>query len=532
MSVYYHQPTASTSSMSSDQSSHRPLRSKFREHLSIQVPPPVDFEEIQIERSKFSPESPPPPFKILSTLRRSSIDKKEKFKERDLEAGPQVSAAPPRSGRLTRFLFDARTLFGFQDEQGHLKSQESYPMPMQDLPSWPPLHIAKHPHPHPADAKETKRRRRNRCLLFLLIIIILCLAGTSTFSLVRILSLHPSTSSTSTSATTSATQRDISACLSQYTLNAPISPSSFPCSTCAPLFSPAPTSPALSSVDNSTATALLQFCALADIFTAASTSSQANLTNPGGWLKDTNFCGWAGVGCSDNTTAGTGVVTSLQLTTPGIPSVLSESFGQLTALETFALEGSGALPAGAIPASFAGLVNLKAIHIQDTSLTWNDATGIANMPELQTVVLMQNAKMTGLPSGLTGSSIQGLIINNQPLPSTAMSDVANSASLQSTLQLLDLSSTPLNTTLPSLASFAALTELQLDNTGLAGPLPGAGDFAPGLTVLSMSGNPGLSVDGGIGGACVYAVGSTALQTCTLGGTGLSAPAGGCGVCTF
>ncbi|KZP28450.1 hypothetical protein FIBSPDRAFT_1039573 [Athelia psychrophila] len=381
MSVYYHHPTASTSSTSSDQS-HRPLRSKFREHgMSIQVPPPpVDLEEIQLERSRFSPESPPPPFRMLSNLR-GSVDKKEKFKERDLEAGYTIPAAAPRSGWLTRFLFDARTLFGFQDEQGRLNAKDSFAMPMQDLPVWPPLHIAKHPQPHPAELrKEEKRGRRNRSLIILLIIIILLLASASTFSLVRVLS--PRSSSTS-STSTSATQRDISACLSQYTLNAPIAPTSFPCSTCAPLFSPAPTSPALSTADNSTASALLQFCALADIFAAASTSAQANLTNPGGWLTDTDFCSWAGVGCSS--TAGTGVVTSLQLTTPGIPSVLSESIGQLAALETFALAGSGSLPAGPLPSSFAGLVGIKTLNIQDTSLTWNDTTGVTDMHGLQEV---------------------------------------------------------------------------------------------------------------------------------------------------
>ncbi|KZP28448.1 L domain-like protein [Athelia psychrophila] len=399
---------------------------------------------------------------------------------------------------------------------------------MQDLPVWPPLHIAKHPQPHPAELrKEEKRGRRNRSLIILLIIIILLLASASTFSLVRVLS--PRSSSTS-STSTSATQRDISACLSQYTLNAPIAPTSFPCSTCAPLFSPAPTSPALSTADNSTASALLQFCALADIFAAASTSAQANLTNPGGWLTDTNFCSWAGVGCSS--TAGTGVVTSLQLTTPGIPSVLSESIGQLAALETFALAGSGSLPAGPLPSSFAGLVGIKTLNIQDTSLTWNDTTGVTDMHGLQEVVLMQNAKINALPTGLSSSSVQSIVINNQPISSTTLSDIANSASLQVSLQLLDLSSTPLNTTLPSLASFHALTELHLDNTGLEGPLPGAGGFPPSLTVLSMTGNTGLATSDGIGGVCVYAASSSALQTCTLGGTGLSAPSGRCGVCTF
>lgn len=145
------------------------------------------------------------------------------------------------------------------------------------------------------------------------------------------------------------------------------------------------------------------------------------------------------------------------------------------------------------------------------------------------------------------------VINNQPLPPTFLANIAGSAALQASLTLLyvpplpplppnianspfaphsDLSSTPLNTTLPALGAFAALTELHLDNTGLLALPAAAAAFPPQLAVLTLSGNAALASSGGEGGVCVYAAASSALATCALGGTGLGAPAGGCGVCTF
>lgn len=322
-----HTPTASSSSNNShthlNQHPKNP-RSKFREHLSIQIPhPEPGMRQVDLEISRFSPESPPPPFRSPSPISRirnhSPMARtsrgrtergysKEKERERDVEAAVLPASPNPRGSlkdRFTRFFFDARTFSPKEKDhdlfipiQHHTHSHSR--SDSRTLSEWPPLHVSKRctcQHDPANEAKRQKRKRRNLCLFITLVIVLLYLLGSSTFSLVQVMSLQPSPtpskSDTNTTANLNAQQ-----CISQYTLNAPSSPSTYPCSTCLPLLSSLPRSftSALSGQDSQSAQNAAQFCALKSVLDNADSEGQASLGG-GGWVKDVKFCAWTGVGC-------------------------------------------------------------------------------------------------------------------------------------------------------------------------------------------------------------------------------------------
>jgi hypothetical protein len=169
-----------------------------------------------------------------------------------------IEKSTPRD-RFTKLLFDLR-------------------MP-EELTEWPPLHVHK---------RCKCNKARNRTLCCLLIIVLLFLIGNIIFLNVRILSINTATPS-STSLSANAQQ-----CLSQYTLNAPSSPSSYPCSTCLPTLQTVPSDYLSSNPQNAQQILnAIQFCGLRAIFDTANSQGQASL----GWVNDVKFCAWNGVTC-------------------------------------------------------------------------------------------------------------------------------------------------------------------------------------------------------------------------------------------
>ncbi|KAG1854206.1 L domain-like protein [Suillus subalutaceus] len=368
----------------------------------------------------------------------------------------------------------------------------------EELAEWPPLHVH----------KRKCNRARNRTLCCLLIIVLLFLIGNVIFLNVRILSINTATPSSTSDLSANAQQ-----CLSQYTLNAPSSPSSYPCSTCLPILQTAPSNYLSSNTQNAQQILnAIQFCGLRAIFDTTNSQGQASL----GWVNDVRFCAWNGVTCD-----GSGRVANLQLTFPGVPATLPNELGALTGLESFQVIGGNSIPAGALPSSFANLTILSNLHIEATSITQLPDNIFSSLTAITTLTLIRNPTMgSSLPSSLTQLPLQNLVINSQsltnPLPS-----LSSSPALQASLKLLDLSSTSLTGPIPNtISSISSLTQLLLSNNNLQPPFPTT--FPPSLQILNLQNNTALT-----GTVPNSLCNSTLLTSCELGSTGLS---GGCGLC--
>ena len=266
--------------------------SKFREHLSIIVPP----HETPVVKSQFSPESPP----SLSHNQSTSSNAHSRYhSNKDIESATRT----PRSGRstikdrFTKFFFDLRTL-----------NREPDMMPIQPRhrPVWPPLHIEK----GRCTCHDEKERKRRKWWIIALVILLLYLLADSIFlnaSVIALLSDRRHTPGSSIPSTNSTTlSADTQQCISQYELNAPAHPSQYPCSSCLPVLQAIPPTFAFTNAqDAQQVLNAIQFCGLNAIFTEANPDGQSNLSN-GGWLNDVRFCAWKGVSCD-----GSGRVSSL-----------------------------------------------------------------------------------------------------------------------------------------------------------------------------------------------------------------------------
>lgn len=378
--------------------------------------------------------------------------------------------------RFTKFLFDLRI--------------------QEELLEWPPLHVHK------------RKSNRIRIILLscLLIIVLLFLIANVIFLNVRVLSVHTTTpSSTSLSA-------NAQYCLSQYTLNAPSSPSTYPCSTCLPTLQAVPPSSNPQSAQQ--ILNAIQFCGLRAIFDTTNSQGQASLD----WVNDVKFCAWNGVTCD-----GSGRVANLQLSFPGVPATLPNELGALTGLEALQVIGGNSIPAGALPSSFTNLTDLSNLHIEATSITELPDTIFSSLTAITTLTLIRNPAMgSSLPSSLTQRTLQNLVINSQSL-TNPLSILSSSLALQASLKLLDLSSTSLTGPIPNtISSFTSLTQLLLSNNDLQPPFPTT--FPPSLQILNLQNNTGLS-----GTLPNSLCNSTLLTSCELGSTGLN---GSCGLCRF
>lgn len=272
------------------------MGSKFREHLSINPPP--HHLDIPVGTSKFSPTSTIAPSSRFSFGRgNSKCSKPPVALSKDVEGGTSLTSASLRD-RFTKLFFDLRTF----------NTAEPDLVPLQDprVAQWPPLHIEKRRcpcqlHDPEHEARVRKQRRRSRCLLILLIIILLFLIGNAVFLNIRILSLpmSPSTTPTTTTSTANALSADALQCLSQYTIDAPSSPSSYPCSTCLSILQAVPSSYTSSSANSQNTQVInntVQFCGLRAVYETANAQGQATLGN-GSWAQNVNFCTWTGVSC-------------------------------------------------------------------------------------------------------------------------------------------------------------------------------------------------------------------------------------------
>ena len=138
-------------------------------------------------------------------------------------------------------------------------------------------------------------------LVAALIIFLLFLLGDTIFLNVRVVRLSSQMTSTSSTSTKASSSSELSAdaqqCLSEFTLNAPTSPQSYPCSTCLSTLQGVPSNfTASNSNDSQSIQNAIQFCGLRSIFDDASSDGQQGLSNEG-WAKDVRFCAWSGVSC-------------------------------------------------------------------------------------------------------------------------------------------------------------------------------------------------------------------------------------------
>jgi len=278
--------------------------SRFKEHLSLSISHP-DIHNF--EQSKFSPDSPPAhPLRTASLTLAGTPPSLMRARDipEDIESLRSHGSSTRRltiRDRFTKIFFDVRTL----DERSN--SHDGDLISVRPLSPWAPLKLEKEKSPlpttHPAlrnsppQKKQTKRRFRWWALL--LILIILALLGNLAFLNVRVVELtkviKQNTPPSSTPAPSS--PDNVQECLSQFTLNAPSNPSSYPCSTCLPILS--------NVTGNADAVNAVQFCGLRAILESTSTTGQTALST-GGWGKDLRVCTWSGVSCS-----GSDIVTSL-----------------------------------------------------------------------------------------------------------------------------------------------------------------------------------------------------------------------------
>ena len=286
--------------------------SRFREHLSVSfVPADIDAP---IEHSHFSPDSPaghlpasshtPPTTSRFSFgSSRSTMYRSPPIHPRDIEKNQFLGRESPRStttfrDRFTKLFFDVRTL--------NREPEVDVPAQPPEMSQWPPLHIEKRPMrcSCPRCEDDPARKWRRRAMLTILVAFLLCVLANLVVLDVRVLAQPsarsgPQAVSTSSSSTLSV---DAQQCITQYTLNAPTSPTTYPCSTCLPLLSNL--SYNYTAVYPAARDAT-QFCALRALWEDSDSNGQAGL-EASGWVKDVKFCTWGGVQCD-----GSGGVSSL-----------------------------------------------------------------------------------------------------------------------------------------------------------------------------------------------------------------------------
>ncbi|KAI0359542.1 L domain-like protein [Trametes cingulata] len=405
-----------------------------------------------------------------------------------------------------------------------VRNREPELVPMQQ----PPLHMWSSLEKQRCCEHCRKKRKRDKILLILLIVFLLYLLGNVVFLNVRTLNMTPRTSASSSSASPSASSStvlsaDAQQCISQYTLNAPIDPSSYPCSTCYPVLSAVPsTFSDGNSQDAETIADAVQFCGLRAFFESADSQGQTALSN-GGWVKDVRFCAWSGVKCD-----GFGRVSSLQLSFPSVPASIPSEVGGLTGLTALQIVGDTNVPGGTLPSSFSQLTALTNMDLESTAITGLDANLFTSLNKVTTLTLVKNAKMGNeLPSSLFSLPLQNLVVNGQALSSDTLSNVVSSISFRGSLKLLDLSSTSLSGSIPStISSLTSLVELHLDGNSISNPLPPS--FPSSLQTLTLTNNTQLS--GAVPSGTSFCA-LSGLKTCDVRGTDLS-PQGGCGPCQF
>ncbi|KAL5504666.1 hypothetical protein ACEPAH_7329 [Sanghuangporus vaninii] len=368
------------------------------------------------------------------------------------------------------------------------------------LPPWPPLHIEKRPMQCSGSCHCAipKRKKQRRLLLTLLIILLVYLLGDSIFLNVRVINNNGDAYALSPAE---------ELCLTQFTVNAPVNASLYPCSTCLGILQDIPGSFRLSTNEAQTLSNSLQFCGLQSLVVASSATARDSLTN-GGWVQNVQFCTWTGVQCD-----GQGNVKSLEMVFPAVPSVIPSGIGALSFLQSLQIIGGNSSPAGALPDSFANLTSLTSLHLESTALSPFPSTLFqkGQLDGLTSLTLVKNSGFAGQLPDVSGLDLQSLVVSDQPL-STPLETLLNSTTLQNSLTTLSLTSANLSGSFPS------------------SPSNSSADFSlPSLQTLSLSNNSALT-----GTVPESICSNNNLTSCELSGTGLvgSGADGSCGGCIF
>ncbi|KAI0317420.1 hypothetical protein OF83DRAFT_1058720 [Amylostereum chailletii] len=391
--------------------------SKFKEHLSLAT---VYLDDQPAEHSRFSPDTPnalqleqaqsPPPTNSIFSFGSSTLFKTSpQFRPRDLEQG-SVGMQSPRSATTFR---DRMTKLFFEVRSGHRPPELDLPIQQSELAPWPPLNVKKtHVEEHGKDEHPLKKWRRRFLYTFIVLVLLFLLVNAIVVD-VRLSALShtgssPSVAPASPSSSAAALSSDVQQCLSEYTLNAPSSPTTYPCSTCLPLLSQVP---ADASADYTTALDATQFCGLRAFWEDAGSTGRSALETSG-WVQDVRFCAWGGVRCD-----GSGRVSYLQLTAPAIPASIPAEIGNLTGLATFQVIGDNTSPSGPLPSSFASLASLSSLHIESTGISSSLPDGLQ---ALTTLTLVRNPNLSQqLPESLVQAPLRSLIVNNETLSLSA-----------------------------------------------------------------------------------------------------------------
>lgn len=473
-----------------------------------------------VEASRFSPDSPPPPLRTVSSTFAGSFSDNVPRDVESITSGARTRRETFRD-RFTKMFFDFRTLDDRDKEADLVPIQP----PQRPLSEWPPLRIGGK---HPQQPQVRKEKKFKMWWIILLFIILAYLVGNVIFLNVRIFALtrltdssqSPSQMNATPTASPLASSQSLSStakeCISQFTLNAPSNASSYPCGSCLTALSGVTSS--ASTQDFQQATNAIQFCGLVGIFKSADSDGQSILSN-GGWSENVDFCTWTGVGCDSS-----GRVSSLELTFPGVPAAFPTELGGLTGMQSFQVVGNGVVPAGSVPSSFQNLTSLKTLHLESTAITTFPNDLFSSLNKVSNLTFVANLNLSADFSSINQLPLQRLIIQHQ-LINNPLSDLAESSVLQSSLTALDLSWNSFSGTIPSsISSLSSLTELHLDCNNLQSPLPYS--FPSNLQILTMTNNTALS-----GTMPSTFCSSRSLVQCNLRDTSLNGT-GGCGVCQF
>jgi hypothetical protein len=250
-----------------------------RHQRSLSIAVPVD--RTIVSTSQFSPETPPP---------RLSREK------------PSHDQPPP-------------TTDGFRDRITNFFNMWTFSKKGPDLlPTQQPHEFSEEWRRCPcANCQNVGKRRKRRIWAIVALIIVLLFLVSNVIALnIRIFSAGiPDAPSASSSAKPSTKEpstltADTQQCISQFTLNAPANPSSYPCPSCLPLLQGIPAAfPFSNPQDGQTVQDAIQFCGLKSVFNLANPDGQ-NLLTSKGWFRDLQFCTWRGLTCD-----GSGRVSSL-----------------------------------------------------------------------------------------------------------------------------------------------------------------------------------------------------------------------------
>jgi len=244
-----------------------------------------------------------------------------------------------------------------------------------------------------------------------------------------------------------------------------LQPQQFPCDFC--------------TSDSNVAPNITDFCVLKGIW--ANAFNVTSIETVAGWMKDNEFCKWVGVTCDQG-----GRVVALQLSSPNVPNIFIDNLGNLENLSTLKITGNSLAPSGPFPTSLFKLKNLATIRLELTALS-NMPNTFDKLSSLTSLQLIRNPSLSNtFPSSVTSLSLNTLAVSGQNIGGAIPDVIGNSATLQSSLQNLDMSSNKFTGTVPaSLLQLKSLTSLVLGSNQLSGPIPA---LPTTLTTLDLSTN--------------------------------------------